>query len=1443
MSTRKNTFLIVVALSLALLFTWGGRSGKAEDHPSTPTGLTVTDTGTGGQLSSEVSDIPSDSAPPPPPPPGSLKVSDPGTGGRLELSWGPSTDLVGYYLYRDTGPGSNVERMGPFTGTTYVDTGVADGIAYTYRVTAVDSDGNESAPATDSGTSHDITPPTPPLGLAVTDLKTGTELQLSWNPSPEQDLAGYNIYRDTAADGKFAIRINDSLLTGSLNENDKGLTRNTTYYYKIQAVDTTGNASALSVAVAGTPVDKTPPASPAGLSIVDLYTGTDLALSWTPNTIDSDGAGYNVYRATASTGPFSKLNSRSIAFTATGYKDTTAPRHVTSYYYVTAVDQSDNERGEPGTVVSIQPVDRTPPAVPQILGPGDPGTGTKLIPSWTANTESDVRGYNLYKSSSRDGPYLKINSEVLPGTSYADSAVTVGTLCWYRVSAIDWDGNESGGSEVMSGTPTDRVPPSAPLIVTVTDRGVGGGLRINWNPSAETDTAGYNIYYGSTPDGPYLKANTTLVTAPPFDHNGLTDGIVLYYRVTAQDGDRNESSQSPATGGSVGTPTDQTPPQILYTTPTAGEAAVGTGQSIKVTFDRPMLASSITTAVFSITSQEGGAVAAAAASYSASTRTATFTMPALTANQTYTATVTTEVKNAFGVPTTAAYAWSFTTGSSTSTSPHGLYLSDTNTCSTCHSTHVAAGPKILSRSNESVTCFFCHDGTAAQSNVASSFATGSGDISLHPVRDTPAVANGSIRCSDCHNPHGERKDHNTLYPKLLRAPDLTHEGNGFCLACHGNTNRHYTPTYYAATAGDHTRAGAVHYDLTKAAMVPSSGTQVTCVQCHEKHGSSTAPLLKGAEEKACFACHNSGANSMTGRNIQSEFSQASRHDITGATGAKVECSSCHGPHTVDNVSYAAGQPSSQISNPANTKQDFSAVASSAQGYVRMTEFCLACHKNPASSPLPAAGTGPATEVPYSILFQSRSVTSSWTGASLESARQGWDKSGDANTHGYKSSVHYSKGMSCLDCHNSHASPNELLLTRPEDNRTTPTQGVCGKCHLTSTPPISGAPNILPDMQNGTVDTVDAYKHPTLDTAGKHADTEDYATVNNFSVAAMRHAECVDCHDPHSAKAYANTVAPPNVPDQIRQVSGVSVTNWPAANTFGDGWAPGIGSGSPTFKAVNPITQGWQLCLKCHSYYSYRSSPPTPGGAPYAETDQAKEFNPNNESFHGVIAASPLSSRTYVSSGTRIYGQFATATSDPATKDSQGNPWTGSSRLICEDCHRSAATNLRGPHGSSVKHILRNPWIANPSSSPGGSPWADRGGTGAAKSSTGGTNDSSGDLCFQCHDYRFYGANGGNNGRNITPDPGSTTSRSGFSNVAAGKYNLHGQEHGGIACTACHVLVPHGWNQRALLGNLNPATGGQARTAPYNASSFLHVNTWKSSGSWTQADCAHECHTQ
>ena len=107
------------------------------------------------------------------------------------------------------------------------------------------------------------------------------------------------------------------------------------------------------------------------------------------------------------------------------------------------------------------PPDVVPPAVPGGLS-AVAGNG-RVDLAWTANTESDLRGYDVYRSTASGVLGTKLNATPLANASYADTTAANGTVWWYSVKALDQSGNVSNASSQVSAAPTAPPRPSTPV--------------------------------------------------------------------------------------------------------------------------------------------------------------------------------------------------------------------------------------------------------------------------------------------------------------------------------------------------------------------------------------------------------------------------------------------------------------------------------------------------------------------------------------------------------------------------------------------------------------------------------------------------------------------------------------------------------------------------------------------------------------------------------------------------------------------------------------------------------------------------------------------------------------------------------------------------------------------------------------------------------------------
>ncbi len=315
---------------------------------------------------------------------------------------------------------------------------------------------------------------------------------------------------------------------------------------------------------------------------------------------------------------------------------------------------------------------------------------------------------------------------------------------------------------------------------------------------------------------------------------------------------------------------------------------------------------------------------------------------------------------------------------------------------------------------------------------------------------------------------------------------------------------------------------------------------------------------------------------------------------------------------------------------------------------------------------------------------------------------------------------------CLNCHTPHGSRDGqglvpvLGFVREE--------ALCLTCHDASGP---ASTNLVAELAKATA-------HPVIATSGVH-DAREAMSPATFATG-RRHAECVDCHNPHAANDAA----------KLAGVARVAVTNG------GAGTVPGY-----TLKPASDLspTLEYQLCFKCHASWTTQ---------PAGQDDLALVLNPANESFHPVEGPGKGTSA-------QLANSLAGGTGLPHL--------TTADTITCSDCHNSEAIPLTvskvstyggtvpsGPHGSNAaatnatfsKALLRASYRVTPKTT---------------KSFVA----SEFQLCFVCH----------------SSAPFATTSKNIRSDT---RFNLHGFHVGeGLLCAECHSNS-HGTRLAGYSGN-------------------------------------------
>ena len=116
-----------------------------------------------------------------------------------------------------------------------------------------------------------------------------------------------------------------------------------------------------------------------------------------------------------------------------------------------------------------------------------------VIVEWTTESEVDMAGFNLYRSDSPDGPYVKVNATLIPGASdpllggkyaYTDTDVVAGQTYYYKLEDVELDGTTTlhGPIEVVAEASSPSAFPNLaawwPLAVLVAVLALGGVILL-----------------------------------------------------------------------------------------------------------------------------------------------------------------------------------------------------------------------------------------------------------------------------------------------------------------------------------------------------------------------------------------------------------------------------------------------------------------------------------------------------------------------------------------------------------------------------------------------------------------------------------------------------------------------------------------------------------------------------------------------------------------------------------------------------------------------------------------------------------------------------------------------------------------------------------------------------------------------------------------------------
>lgn len=441
--------------------------------------------GATGLTSSPSAVVESMTAPPPDPP---KPVAAVASGSRaVSVTWPPPRveGVVRYKVERAVGENPEVWiQRGEMTVTNYVDGGrpgtdLLDSTEYLYRVSSINRVGATGAPSAVARVTT-LPPPATVQGFAALSAQVRC-VPLSWNPSPEADVAGYEIERLGSPTGTFArlVKIVGRPMTTHLDgQRDPGsLLDAHVYAYRIRPFNGVGSFGGWAGPVEAT--TRPPPPAPEGLSAkAGLPRAVEIA--WQPSA-DEKVTGYTIQRAEGADGAFAQTGTLeghgTTIFLDRAGASRSAPtgrlKDGTVYrYQVRAVNTA---RAMSEWSAEAQAATKPAPAAPAGLqATADRPKSVNL--QWTANPETDIAAYVVESREASGSRWREVRRVTGPAATHR--GIDDGSKHVYRVKAVDRDTIESPRSAETPGAA--RPLPGAPASVKA--EWTADGAKLSWTP-------------------------------------------------------------------------------------------------------------------------------------------------------------------------------------------------------------------------------------------------------------------------------------------------------------------------------------------------------------------------------------------------------------------------------------------------------------------------------------------------------------------------------------------------------------------------------------------------------------------------------------------------------------------------------------------------------------------------------------------------------------------------------------------------------------------------------------------------------------------------------------------------------------------------------------------------------------------------------------------------
>jgi len=174
--------------------------------------------------------------------------------------------------------------------------------------------------------------------------------------------------------------------------------------------------------------------------------------------------------------------------------------------------------------------------------------------NWTAATET-VAGYHVYRSPNATGPFTRISSNLVTGTTFNEASPPAGSLT-YMVRAVKLESTPSGSyfnpsqGIFAAVTPPPATAPAAPSVLAASSNSALQ-VSLSWNDNSNNESQ-FKIERKTGSGGTYAQITTVGGDTTTYADTSVSSGTQYYYRIRASNviGNSAYSNEANATTNS-----------------------------------------------------------------------------------------------------------------------------------------------------------------------------------------------------------------------------------------------------------------------------------------------------------------------------------------------------------------------------------------------------------------------------------------------------------------------------------------------------------------------------------------------------------------------------------------------------------------------------------------------------------------------------------------------------------------------------------------------------------------------------------------------------------------------------------------------------------------------------------------------------------------------------